>query len=88
MAKDSDHRALRISEKELAGFSSKGEMTARHQAEQIAPFYPKWFRPEVVSANEIERPKGRPKRAVRARGMLMEVPAAAAEVAAAKAAAV
>jgi hypothetical protein len=86
VAKDSDHRALRISEKELAGFSSKGEMTARHQAEQIAPFYPKWFRPEVVSANEIERPKGRPKRAVRARGMLMEVPAAAAEVAAAKAA--
>ena len=39
----------------------------------------------MAEANEIGRPKGRPKRAVRARGMLMEVPAAA-EVATAQAA--
>jgi hypothetical protein len=49
------------------------------------PVSTQWLR-ALVSANEIGRPKGRPKRAVRARGMLMEVPAAAAEVAAAKAA--
>ena len=36
--------------------SRRGIQAGGNQAEQIAPFYPRWFRPEVVSPNEIGRP--------------------------------